>query len=223
MLLSLPQSLVDFLFPKADSIYDLESMSAGELTSLLQAPRETEEAIAIFSYEDSRVREIIWEIKYRKNRTLAKKMAEILYDVLKQELSERVVMENFINPLLIPLPMSTERRAERGFNQTEMLCEELVAIDTPAIGSAGRENLFEYAPNILIKDRHTESQTKTTSKRERVRNIEHSMRVLNEAEAKGRNIILLDDVSTTGATMREAKRALREAGSKKILSVAIAH
>ena len=209
------QSLIDFLFPKTASVYDLESMSAGELTNLLSVPRETEEALAVFSYEDAHVREIIWEIKYRKNTTLAKKMAEILYDLIKQELAERTLTENFKHPLLIPLPMSAERRKERGYNQTEIICEALVALDT--------EHLFEYVPNILIKDRHTQSQTKTTSKRERVRNIENSMRVVDAESVRGRSIILLDDVSTTGATVKEAKRALREAGARKLLAFTIAH
>jgi ComF family protein len=216
---TLAQSLIDFLFPKAETIYDLEAMSAGELVALLPAPKEFEEVIALFGYDDVRVRAIIWEIKYRRNKTLVKKMSEILYDVLKQELAERAMMESaswrIINPLLIPLPMSDARRKERGFNQTEMICEELVALDT--------EKLFEYAPNILIKDRHTESQTKTTSKRERIRNIEGSMRAADTESVHGRSIILLDDVSTTGATMKEARRALRAAGCRKILSVAIAH
>jgi len=211
----LAQSLVDFLFPKAENIYDLESLSAGELVALLPAPKDVEDVIALFGYDDVRVRAIIWEIKYRKNTTLAKKMSEILYDVLKEVLAERAMMENFVNPLLIPLPMSEARRKERGFNQTEMICEELIALDS--------EHLFEYAPNILVKDRHTESQTKTTSKRERIRNVEGSMRAVDPEVTKGRNLILLDDVSTTGATMKEARRALRTAGCKKILSVAIAH
>jgi len=215
MSVPLIENLIDFLFPKPEDIYDLEHMTVGELTALLPSPRETEEAISVFGYDDSRVREIIWEIKYRKNKTLAEKVAEILYDVLKQELSEHAVMDNFKNPLLIPLPMSAARRKERGFNQTEVLCEKLVELDT--------EKLFVYAPHILIKDRHTESQTKTSSKRERVRNIEYSMKVLNADEVKGKNIVLLDDVSTTGATMREAKRALREAGARKLLAFTIAH
>lgn len=220
---TLAQSLVDFLFPKAETIYDLEAMSAGELVALLPTPKEFEEVIAIFGYDDVRVRAIIWEIKYRRNKTMTKKMAEILYDVLKQELAERALMDNFINPLLIPLPMSDARRKERGFNQTEMICEELVTLDSPATESAGRENLFTYSPSLLIKVKHTESQTKTTSKRERTRNIEGSMLAIGADAVRGRSIILLDDVSTTGATMKEAKRALREAGAKKVLAISIAH
>ena len=104
----------------------------------------------------------------------------------------------------------------RGWNQTEILSEEIKKLDT--------ENLLEYLSNILEKTTHTASQARThATKRERRENLAGSMSVLNPETIKNRNIILLDDVTTSGSTFAEAKRALKLAGVKKILCVAVAH
>ncbi|MBX4198972.1 hypothetical protein KW800_01700 [Candidatus Parcubacteria bacterium] len=213
------EGFVDFLFPKALGVLELETLSPGELVTRLSAPHSLgdvgPDTIAIFSYTDPRVRDLVWELKYRKNVKIASTLATIVYDVLCHELAERALFDNFIEPLLVPMPMSDKRRSERGWNQTEVLCEEIKKLDV--------ENLFEYSPNILSKHSHTESQTKTVNKKLRLRNLENSMTVAGPEFVRGKNIILLDDVTTTGATFAEARRALRSADACKILCLAIAH
>jgi competence protein ComFC len=111
--------------------------------------------------------------------------------------------------------MSAKRRSERGWNQTEILCEEILRLH--------EENLFEYAPHALVKEKHTESQARTLSKRDRMTNVQLTMEVRDPEKIKNRNIVLLDDVTTTGATFKDARRALKEAGARKILCLALAH
>ncbi len=209
---------LDFIFPQTVSILEIESMSSGVLLNKLPGAREIENdnLIVLFDYKDSLVREIIWELKYKGNRRIGEKLGEIIYDVLRQELAERAVFENFRNPLLIPMPISDKRRRERGWNQTEILGEALEKLDI--------ENFFTYSPNILRKVIHTESQARThATKREREENLFNSLKVESNKDIQGRCIILLDDVTTSGATLREARRALKESGVKKILCVAVAH
>jgi len=213
---SIYEYFLDFLFPKSLSVEILENMSAATIIKNLPQAREIkdEKVVVLFDYKNNDVKTLIWELKYKGNRKIARKLSEILFDVLEHELAERALFENFINPLIIPMPIADKRRRERGFNQTEILGEEIKKLDI--------NNLFEYSPNILTKIHYTESQARThATKRERDENLKNSMQANDSI--KGRNIILLDDVTTSGATFTEARRALKQAGAKKILCVAVAH
>lgn len=216
------KGFIDFLYPKTANVQTLETLSPTKLLEHLPSARDTdklgEDIIAIFSYEDRLVRELIWKLKYRRNEELIESLAVILYDTLKTEISERTLFDSVKwnrKVLLIPMPMHAEKRRERGWNQTEILAKALMRLDT--------ERLLTYSPRILEKWRHTESQTQTKEKLKREENVKESMRVVDKKNLEGACMIILDDVTTTGATFRDARRALRESGAERILCVALAH
>ncbi len=207
-------NLVDFLFPKEVEALELEALSPADLLEKLTPAKVLDEnTVAMWNYADERVRTLIWEIKYRRNEKIIDSVSKVIFDVLTSELAERALFDNFKQPLLIPIPTSDKRRRERGYNQTELLCEALKKLDTG--------NSLEYSPNILKKVTHTESQTLTENKKERIRNIENTMKA--GEGVRGRNVVLIDDVTTTGATISDARRALRESGAKKIICFTLAH
>lgn len=76
--------------------------------------------------------------------------------------------------------------------------------------------------NVLYKTQDTPSQVSIKDREKRLNNIKGSFAVKNPELIKDRNIILIDDVSTTGATVTEAKKVLREAGAKKVIGVVVA-
>lgn len=216
MFRALLSSLFDFLYPKDQDVLKLESLEPEDLlTKLTPAKGLSNDTYAIWNYADEKVRLIIWEIKYRRNEKLIENVTQVLYDTVTTEILERAVTENFINPLLIPIPISKRRKLERGYNQTELLCKALRKLDT--------ENLSEYLPTALQRVVHTESQTHTKNKKERIDNMSNTMEVRDSKLVKDRNVILIDDVTTTGATLGDARRALRESGAKKIICFALAH
>jgi competence protein ComFC len=184
-------------------------------------PAERENANWIFSLYDYRhpgIKKSLWLFKYKDKKRLAKIFTEVIYDKILEELSELSVMENFRAPLLIPIPLSPERYRERGYNQAELICEEMIKINNLRYGvDISLEN------NILIKPKETEHQARIKDRRTRLKNIIGSFAVKNADKIKNKNIILIDDITTTGATLTEAKKVLKQAGARKIIAFTVAH
>lgn len=220
----LRELFVDFLFPKSAKILELEALSTDYLLDVLPPAENLKDKYtwALFNYNQPLVKEVVWEIKYKGNPQIARKIGVILFDHIRQELLDLAIFEKWDKstssdrrPILLPMPISDKRRFERGWNQAELLVKEIMVHD--------RDKIFKYLPKQLVKYRHTESQTTTASRNERLKNIVDSMKILNPSSVAGACVIILDDVTTTGATFAEARRALRAAGARKILCIAVAH
>ena len=192
-------------------------------------PAERESAKWIFPLYDYRhppIKKALWLFKYKNKKRLAGIFAEILHSKILEELSDLLIMENFRNPILIPLPLSAKRYKERGYNQAELICKELVKINDirrqPDNVLAGGVYL-ELENNILIKPKETKHQAHIKNRTERLKNIIGSFAVKNADLIKNRNIILIDDITTTGATLAEAKKTLKQSGARKIIAFTVAH
>lgn len=185
-----------------------------------EAERETAEWIfPIFDYRHPSIKKAIWLIKYKGKKKLVKIFAETIYGRMIEELAELKLMKNFQNPILIPIPLSKRRFRERGFNQAELLCEEIIKIDE----ENSQHQYLKMDKNILIKIKETEHQARIKNRKERLENLSKSFAVKKGEFLKGKNIILIDDVTTTGATLSEAKKILKENGAYKIIAFTIAH
>ena len=159
-------------------------------------------------YHDPRVTALVWELKYHGTRRSAALAGEYLSEILLAAASEELGI-----PLLVPVPMHAARRRERGHNQTELLCEA-------ALLHLG--NTFEYAPKVLVRTVNTKTQ-QGLPRAERLKNIKNSMAVGPDGgRIAGRVCIVVDDVTTTGATLEEAKRALKSAGARAVHTIALA-
>lgn len=110
------------------------------------------------------------------------------------------------NPPLVPIPLSASRRRERGFNQSECVAESVA-------GARGADLLTD----VLRRESSTRSQTQLTPG-ERLGNVAGAFSVPTESRhrIKGMHLMLVDDVVTTGATLRAAADALFAAGARTI-------
>lgn len=214
-----------FLNTILDIIFPVYCISCGKNGCILcvkclgncsSAERESEKWIfPLFDYRDPLVKKSIWLLKYKGKKKLGSVFAEVLYGRILEELSDLSIMENFSNAILIPIPLAPKRRRERGFNQAELICKKLVELD--------KEKNLKLVKDVLIKPKDTEHQARIEDRTKRLKNIVGSFSVKNPEKIKGRNIILIDDVTTTGATLNEARKILKQAGAKKIIAFTVAH
>jgi predicted amidophosphoribosyltransferase len=233
-----------FLNTILDIIFPVKCLSCGKngadlcLNCLGDAPgAERESAKWIFPLYDYRhpcVKKSLWLLKYKGKRRLANIFAEVIYDKIMEELSELSILENFNNAILIPIPLAPKRYRERGFNQAELICKELIHLSktrhltpspSPRLGEGNP--ILTLENNILIKPKDTEHQARIKDRRVRLKNLSGSFTIKNTEEnvrkIKNRNIILIDDITTTGATLAEAKKVLKKSGARKVIAFTVAH
>lgn len=246
--------IANVLIPKGKRVNFLENLGPDGLFENIpqaenfdiptQANFDTTKIKAIFNYRTALCRQAIWEIKYRANRKLIQDFSLLLYEYILEELADLETFSNFKNIVLIPIPSSPARTREKGFNQCILICQELIKIDQER-----KQNNFTLLENFLIKEKDTVHQARANSRKARLENLintftvnrrpdfgklserlgtpssEESCSEIGPAKILKHSFIIIDDVITTGATMKEAFRALKEAGinTRKIRGFALAH
>jgi len=178
------------------------------------------------SYKNKALKKAIWILKYKKAKRMAKPLAKLIYENAIKKLSFYLGRfennpPNENNWIIIPIPLSKKRLRERGFNQSELIAKHLAKLlDIPTktvfVGN------FVDKTNVLYKTKDTPTQVSIQNKKERLNNLQNAFTVKKPEQIKNKNIILLDDVSTTGATLREAKKLLEKFKPNKIITIVVA-
>lgn len=170
---------------------------------------------ALFSYRSPTIKDAIWRFKYQNARGFAKIFAPVLRDEIIETLADHLYVSEQEKPLLIPIPLHKKRLNERGYNQSELL--------TRAITTHFDEQIFEHAPNALVRTHATKPQARNDSRKARLENLRDAFTVSNTSSVCGRVVVLIDDVTTTGATLSEARKALLSAGARDVIAFTLAH
>ncbi len=123
-----------------------------------------------------------------------------LGDAFALPLAEYVSTLGWDIEMLVPIPLSTNRYSERGYNQVDLLARPLAMI-----------NQWTYTPNALKRIKHTRSQVGLNVE-QRLENVQNAF-IANSRLVQNKKVLLMDDVATTGATLSSASRALMEAGA----------
>jgi ComF family protein len=154
---------------------------------------------------DGLLREVILRLKNQRGEGLAGLLGECWAD----EAAAQFRALHF--DVLVPVPLHWRRRWQRGYNQSAALGRGL------ATGLGVR-----YQPSWLRRVRHTPHQTSRPTPAERKANVRGAFRARSGAPLRGRSVLLVDDVMTTGATASEAARALRAGGASRVVVAVLA-
>lgn len=155
---------------------------------------------------DDRIKELLHAFKYGGRDYLGRTLGRLLaafyreYDFLFASAE-----------ILIPVPLHPSRLREREFNQSAIFCECLASASGKTV-----------ADGMLLRRTRTRPQA-GLEKEDRILNVRGCFLVKNGAPLAGKHILLVDDVLTTGATLSEAAKALKDAGASKVTALALAN
>ena len=214
---SIYDAMLESLFPLHPAERWLLSMSVEGIARELPRSKHSSipESFAVFSYKDERVQHLIWAIKYKKLAKAAEVAGASLGKYLQQFSMIKELPGDGIMPkiIVVPMPVSKQRRRERGFNQCELITNFLPS-DKSIITEC----------NLLIRQKHTSRQTlKDKTEREEMHDIFAIVEKVAVSLSKDYIIIIIDDVVTTGATMKAAVSCLRTAGFANTWGLSVAH
>ncbi len=153
-----------------------------------------------FGLYDGVLKKAINRLKYHKVKRLSGPLSDIL-------LTNKIPRTDIV----LPVPLHSRRMRERGFNQSALLSRHL----------ADRLGM-RLEINCLAKIKDTAPQVGLSSK-DRILNIKGAYAVHKTEALMGSDILLVDDVFTTGATLRECSKVLKKAGARKIYALTLAH
>lgn len=149
---------------------------------------------SLYVYNDF-LKEVVAKIKYRGDVELINAFKPVMRANFKRVSRDTI---------LIPISLSNERQYERGFNQADLIAKVF------------NRNVY----NLLKRNTHEEKQSKK-NRHERIKKKNNPFRVIDKHQIKGHSIFLIDDVYTTGSTLRYAAKVLIEAGAKSVSSITL--
>lgn len=169
-----------------------------------------EAAVAHGVYQGT-LRSLLHLLKYDGLEPIGQRLGELLADRIT------VISGLPESMLLIPVPLFKGRRKERGFNQAELLARAVLQ----AMGRRRPEWKGDIALGVLARQRATESQA-GLSPHQRRRNLRGAFFVLDPGRVQGRDVLLIDDIYTTGATARACSQVLKRAGAARVWVATVA-
>lgn len=144
----------------------------------------------LFDFDkEGKIQQVIHELKYNSNIKFGEHLGSLMGSEFKEILSDI--------DYLVPVPLHPKKEHQRGFNQSLVLCQ---GINTVLNTKVSKKN--------LIRTRYTETQTKK-NKLQRLENIKEAFSILDKKEFENKHVLLVDDVVTTGSTLNECLKVLR--------------
>ena len=155
--------------------------------------------------KESLIQELIHQLKYKGNTAIGIYLGELM--------GKTLLTSNRFDKIdaLIPLPLSPDKEHKRGYNQAAVICDGMSAVmNVPVI------------KNMVLRQRYTDTQTKK-HRIERWENVAGSFIIKDDSKLKGKNLLLVDDVITTGATLEACGTVIATIDGVKLSIATLAH
>lgn len=204
-MLTIVHKLLDFIFPPRDTQQRVRELSYESVSPLYRLCVH-ESVHYLLPYQTETVRALIKENKFYGNTQAAALLAGTLAQYLKETPNRSVV--------LVPIPLSTLRKKARGYNQVEQILQQLPPLAGVTINTA-----------VLSRTKDTIAQT-TLQRQARLKNMKGAFIAKAPKDLSEQcTILIIDDVVTTGATLREARTSLAPhlPPSTTLICLALAH
>jgi competence protein ComFC len=181
-------------------ICHIETRGGGYCVACKQSYIDRHVAIAFYK-ESELVGKILHAFKYQYIEDIKNILEKIIKDFLDKY--------NVEVDIIIPVPLHKRRYVERGFNQSDIIA-----------GIVG--NMLDIpVENILKRDRHTKQQAKL-KRNQRLENLKDAFILKKDVYVRGKKILLIDDVFTTGSTIQECAKVFKKAGVKEVVGFSVA-
>lgn len=160
------------------------------------------EQIYLFKYKD--IRNLILRYKFNGQAYLSNTFFSI---ILK---NKNLCRKLKFYDIIIPVPMFNKKKKNRGYNQTELITNKI-----------SKKLNIETSNKILVKIKNTKTQS-TLKEKQRFSNVQNAFGIKNSNLIKNKNVILFDDIITTGATVNECAKILKQNGAKEVIVLTLA-
>lgn len=169
---------------------------------------------SVYAYNDFRVKRLIRLLKYKNVRGAADVLAPAVASALSEFFGEEQAFLGSRKICIVPVPLSKNRLKKRGYNQSELLAKGVME-------HLHVKNMF-LETNLLKKIKETTPQAEIKNRVKRLENLGDCF-TATKSSSGGEVVILIDDVTTTGATLMAMRKALRRVGYQKIYAFTVAH
>lgn len=207
--MKLLNAFLNFLFPTKCIVCSTEGPDiCAKCLASFEGPKPSnyDWIISLWNYRDPNVERVMRHIKNLPNTRVARILATPLHSSQARSYAGHGKL------VIIPIPIGRARFRSRGYNQSMLLARPLATLTHQKL-----------CANVLLKTKQTKKQGTTKNKQERIHNIAGSFQVQNTRLIKNKTVLLVDDITTTGTTLYEARKLLLESGAHDVIAITIAN
>ena len=183
----------------------------GQTCFLCAKTNSVNQLLIVADYKNPLIEKILKFLKYKFISDLERPLSVLIKKYLKWLTLDKKFNVFQANPLLIFVPLHPRRLNWRGFNQSELLAKDIA--DTFQM---------EMASDIIERSGNAVPQADIKEREERLKNLNGIFRIKNGTKIVGIEVLLIDDICTTGATLNECAKVLKENGATKIVALVVA-